>query len=84
MFQPWQTAITKFLRYTKPVRCAYCGKVSRHHWTQLRFFRIAEGFEKKVDGEVIKWNSPVGFLGTETFPPLTPVCRSHMLSPIIK
>jgi len=75
-------AITKFLTYTKPVRCAYCGKLSKHHWTQLKFFRIAEGFERKLpDGKVVEEFSVVLTDGKELFPPLTPVCGKHILSP---
>jgi hypothetical protein len=69
MFDEWQTAITKFLTYTKPVKCAYCGRMSKHHWTQLKFFRVAE------------MESPVLHDGAELFPPLTPVCGKHILAP---
>lgn len=82
MFNEWQTAITKFLTYTQPVKCAYCGRSSKHHWTQLKFFRIAEGFEMKLpNGKVVP---ATGFAlkdGKELFPPLTPVCSKHILSP---
>jgi hypothetical protein len=82
MFTPWQHAITKFLTYTQPVKCAYCGRTSKRHWTQLKFFRISEGFEMKLpDGKVVKANSFTLSDGKELFPPLTPVCRKHILSP---
>ena len=69
MFDEWQTAITKFLTYCRPVRCAYCGRMSKHHWTQLKFFRVAE------------MDSPTIRDGKELLAPLTPVCRKHILSP---
>lgn len=82
MFDEWQTAITKFLRYTQPVKCAYCGRMSKRHWTQLKFFRIAEGFEMKLpNGKVVKCDSFKLKYGKELFPPLTPVCGKHILSP---
>jgi hypothetical protein len=82
MFDEWQTAITKFLTYTKSVKCAYCGRMSRHHWTQLKFFRIAEGFEMKLpNGKVVPATGFSMSDGKELFPPLTPVCRKHILAP---
>lgn len=83
MFSEYQTAITKFLCYTQPVRCAYCGHLKRTLWTQLVFFRIAEGFEKKIRGKVVPSNSFVATKGKELFPPLTPVCGKHILAPQI-
>lgn len=84
MFKEWQTAITKFLHFTQPVKCAYCGFPRRKHRTQLRFFRIAEGFEKKLpSGKVVKCFAVVASMGKEIFPPLTPVCGSHILAPIV-
>jgi hypothetical protein len=81
-FTEWQTAITKFLTYFRPVKCAYCGRISKHHWTQLKFFRIVEGFEhKRPDGKVVEGYGLVARDGAELFPPLTPVCRKHILSP---
>jgi hypothetical protein len=82
MFSPWQTAITKFLIYTQPVKCAYCGRMSRHHWTQLKFFRVMEGFEKKMPGgKVVAAESFTLKPGKEIFAPLAPVCRKHILQP---
>lgn len=82
MFDEWQTAITKFFTYTKPVKCAYCGRMSKRHWTQLKFFRVAEGFEMKLlDGKVVPANGFEMKDGAELFPPLTPVCGKHILSP---
>ena len=82
LFDAWQTATTKFLSYTRAVKCAYCGRMSKHHWTQLKFFRIAEGFEKKLpSGKVVPATDLQLTDGAELFPPLTPVCRKHILSP---
>ena len=82
MFDAWQHAITKFLTFSKPVKCAYCGRMSQRHWTQLKFFRIAEGFEKKLpSGKVVSATSFALTDGQELFPPLTPVCAKHILSP---
>lgn len=83
LFPDWLTHRLRFLRYSAPVKCAYCGRISRHHWSLLLSFRIMEGFEKKVRGKVTACNSPVGFDGKEIFLPLTPVCRKHILRPII-
>lgn len=84
MFDEWQTAITKFLTYTHPVRCAFCGRMSKHHWTQLKFFRIAEGFEKKLPNrKVVEAQDFKLKGGTELFPPLTPVCGKHLLFPAL-
>ena len=82
MFDAWQHAITKFLAYSKPVKCAYCGKMSKQHWTQLKFFRIAEGFETKLpSGKVVESQAFALTKGKELFPPLTPVCGKHILAP---
>jgi hypothetical protein len=83
MFPEWLTVRLRFLRYSQPVKCAYCGRMSRHHWTLLLAFRIAEGFEKKIRGKVVPSQSPVATKGKELFPPLTPVCRKHLLHPNI-
>jgi hypothetical protein len=82
MFNEWQHAITKYLTYQRPVKCAYCSKMSKHHWTQLKFFRIAEGFERKLpNGKVVPSNEFQLENGKELFPPLTPVCTKHILAP---
>lgn len=82
MFTEWQTALTKFITYSRAVRCAYCGRMGKHHWTQLKFFRIAEGFEMKLpSGKVVEAQSHVLQNGKELFPPLTPVCTKHILAP---
>lgn len=69
MFSEWQHSITRFLTYGKKVKCAHCGKMKKRHWTQLVFFRVMEenGFTlKESEAE---------------YPPLTPVCDAHILSP---
>lgn len=69
MFSAWQTAITKFLTYRRAVKCAHCGKMSKHHWTQLKFFRVMD------EGAFVLKTSKA------LYPPLTPVCSKHILSP---
>ena len=83
MFPDWMTQRLRFLEYSAPVKCAYCGRMKRHHWTMFLSFRIGEGFEKKVRGKVIPCGALVGTNGKEIFPPLTPVCRKHILTPIV-
>jgi len=69
LFTPEQLAITKFLTYSKPVKCVHCGRPTRHHWTLLTFFRVMEA--------VLVVLTP-----SETaYPPLSPVCRKHILKP---
>ena len=84
LFPVWMTERTRFLRYSMPVACAYCHRRTRHHWSMLLAFHIMEGFERKVAGKVVLCDSFVATPGEETFPPLTPVCRTHMLEPITK
>jgi len=81
LFPDWLTACVVFLRYSKAVKCAYCGHLNRHHWSLRRFFRIAEGFERKVAGQVVPGQSMVMTKSREEFPPLTPVCRKHIMHP---
>lgn len=82
MFTEYQRRVTWFLHFTKPVKCAYCGRMGKHHWTQLKFFRIAEGFEMKLpNGKVVACQSFSLKPGMELFPPITPVCSKHILQP---
>lgn len=83
MFPNWLTARLLFLRYQAPVKCAYCGRMNRHHWTLLLAFKIMEGFEKKIGDKVVPACGLVGTDGKQTFLPLTPVCRKHILNPIV-
>ena len=67
LFDEFTHAVTRFLIFDKPVKCAHCGKTRKKHWTQLIFFRVME---------------PTGFVlkASETeYPPLTPVCDDHIL-----
>lgn len=72
MFTPLQHAITQFLTYTRPVKCAFCGRKSKHMWTQCMFFRVYELSSFSLNPS------------TEEYPPLTPVCRKHILQPNMK
>ena len=69
LFSEEQTALVRFLRYSQPVACAECGKRSKHRWTVLYSF-------KALDLAAI-----VPTESDKTHPPLTPVCRSHLLKP---
>lgn len=84
LFTEYQTFVTRFLSYSMPVACAYCGKRRTGHWTQLVFFRVVEGFEKKIGNKVVVSGAFEATKGKELFPPLTPVCRSHILAPEIE
>ncbi len=68
MFADWQNETTFFLRYTKPVPCAECGSKRKHHWTSLVSFRACS----LGRFQVVK--------GLKILPPLSPVCRSHVLA----
>jgi hypothetical protein len=77
LFTEAQTALVRFLRYYdrgKPtkVACAHCGKRKTILWTQLCSFRIAEPFA------LVLKNSE------KLYPPLTPVCRTHILAPEVE
>jgi hypothetical protein len=69
MFPEWMTQRLRFLRYSRSVKCAHCGKLTRHHWTMLLSFRVPNATQF-VLGK-----------GTELYPPLTPVCRTHFMAP---
>ena len=68
MFTEFQNDTTRFLHYTKPVKCAHCGKSKKRHWTSLRFFRVMES------------GSFALIPSTREYAPLTPVCEDHILS----
>jgi hypothetical protein len=72
MFPDWLTQRTQFLRYSSSVQCAACGKKSRHHWTLLTAFQTAH-MEDHIAGLTPR---------ATIYPPLTPVCRDHMLAPV--
>lgn len=69
MFSQVQHAITRFLKFIKPVKCAHCGKMKKNHWTQLVFFRVMD-------------SSRFTLVASDALlPPLTPVCTDHILKP---
>lgn len=72
LFTEEQRAAVRFLRYSKPIACAHCGKKKRTMWTMLCAFRSIEmsnrfSIDSKRDGKA--------------FAPLTPVCADHPLAP---
>lgn len=69
LFTEFQHAVTRFMTYDKPVACAHCGKKRKRHWTQLVFFHVME----MAVFTLIKSDNE--------YPPLTPVCDDHILSP---
>jgi hypothetical protein len=71
MFPPALTSRLRFVRYSKAVPCACCGRKSRHHWTLTCSFS-AKTFT----------NLPV-FKSSAILAPMTPVCSAHPLSPEI-
>lgn len=72
LFSEQQRSLTKFIKYRKPVPCIHCGKKRKNHWTQLVFFSVVED-----SGYVLKPSK-------EEYPPLSPVCRDHILQPLIE
>jgi hypothetical protein len=69
MFTEEQRATVRFLRYSKAVPCAECGRKSKTHWTLLISFKA------KTMAAIIPKDSG------KVHMPLTPVCRSHLLAP---
>lgn len=69
LFSEAQRALVRFLSYRRPIPCRHCGRKRKDHWTSLAFFRVAEM-------EVVTLRNSA----TE-YPPLTPVCRNHILAP---
>lgn len=72
MFTPWQHATTRFLRFSKPVACAVCGKKKRIHMTLLVSFQAAD----------LQQQFGLKFPPKE-YPPLTPTC-DHILRPLFE
>ena len=73
MFTEFQHQTTKFLRYSKAIACAECGKKRRLMWTQLFTFRchnLVPGLFSTVPGKI--------------HAPLTPVCGDHPLAPVFE
>lgn len=73
MFTEAQRQSVRALRYNLHVPCAHCGKKRRLHWTMLCAFRsiIFEECYLVVDSK----------RDGKPFPPLTPVCGDHLLTP---
>lgn len=69
MFDEAMHAVTRFLTFIKPVKCAHCGKARKKHWTQLVFFRVMEPLQFTLKESEVQ------------FAPLTPVCTDHILKP---
>jgi hypothetical protein len=69
MYTEEQRAIVRFLRYSKAVPCAECGRKSKTHWTLLLSFKA------KTMAAIIPTDSG------KVHMPLTPVCRNHLLGP---
>ena len=68
MFTAFQHDTTRFLHFTKPVKCAHCGKAKKRHWTSLRFFRVMDlGAFTLIPSR-------------KEYAPLTPVCEDHILN----
>lgn len=72
MFSERQHAITRFLSFSKPVKCAHCGRYRRKHWTQLKFFQV---MMMELAGLALVPSEKI-------YPPLTPVCEDHILKEI--
>ena len=72
LFPDWLTDRTKFLRFSAAVPCAECGKRTKHHWTLLASFQAHT------------MSAIVPIKSGKVHPPLTAVCRSHLLAPEIE
>lgn len=68
MFTEWQRQGIRFLRFSRPVPCAECGKKKRTHWTALYEFRAGDMTKSMF---VLKMG--------KIHQPLTPVCDEHPL-----
>ena len=71
MFTEGQRQGVRFLRYSKHVHCAECGKKKRVMWTSLFTF-IAHNFGALCLTQSGKRHAP-----------LTPVCSDHPMSPAL-
>lgn len=73
MFSEAQRKLVRFLRFSRSVRCAQCGKKLRIHWTMLCQFIPQVGFGKN--------DKPTFALQPgKSLAPLTPVCGDHPLA----
>jgi len=71
MFSEEQRQTVRFLRYSKHVRCAECGKKQRTLWTSTFTFVT-------VDIGVL-----VPIKSGKRHPPLTPICTDHCMAPAL-
>lgn len=69
LFTEAQRAAVRFLRYSQRVPCAECGKKLWIHWTMLCQFRVQDMGAFAV------------LPSSKSHPPLTPVCRDHIMAP---
>jgi hypothetical protein len=72
LFTEEQRQMVRFLRYTRAVPCAECGRKKRILWTMLCEFWVfsMEPFIAKH--------------GEKIHPPLTGVCQTHIMGPAIE
>jgi hypothetical protein len=68
LFSKFQNETTKFLRFNRAVRCAYCGKRRKLMWTSLISFQAVD-----VSQFVAQPSGPV-------LAPLTAVCSQHPIA----
>ncbi len=69
LFSEEQRRAVRFLRYSKAVACAECGKKRKLMWTMLCQFRA------------VKMDSIVATESQISHSPLTPVCSDHPIGP---
>jgi hypothetical protein len=69
LFSESQRALIRFLRYSRPVPCAECGRKSKSHWSMLCSF------------EATSMSPFVPIPGKMVHLPLAPVCTAHPLAP---
>jgi hypothetical protein len=70
MFTAAQTRCIRFLRFSRSVPCAECGKRTKHHWTALYSFKA------------LSMTMIVAKESDKVHAPLAAVCRSHLLKPV--
>jgi hypothetical protein len=73
LFDPALTAVVRFVRLSAAVPCAECGRRSKHHWTMLVPFTV----------QVMPTHAFVLTSSGVRYAPLTPVCRAHLLAPVL-
>jgi len=69
LFSEEQRQSVRFLIYNKRQPCAECGRKVKRMWTMLCQFRAT---------------NMIGDNGKQLYPPLTPVCGEHPLSPAVE